>query len=54
MAALQPQMKAPQFKGTAVVGGQFKEVTASPLLLSLFFIKFVFINLFIIYFKFVR
>jgi len=29
MAGLQPQMKAPEFKGTAVVGGQFKEVSLS-------------------------
>ena len=27
MAMLQPQMKAPEFKGTAVVNGEFKEVT---------------------------
>ena len=26
MASLQPQMKAPEFKGTAVVNGEFKEV----------------------------
>jgi alkyl hydroperoxide reductase subunit AhpC len=26
MAGLQPQMKAPAFKGTAVVNGEFKEV----------------------------
>jgi len=29
MASLQPQMKAPEFKGTAVVNGEFKEIKLS-------------------------
>ena len=42
MAMLQPQMKAPEFKGTAVVNGEFKEVKID-FLPSSFFQNIVFL-----------
>ena len=38
MSMLQPQMKAPEFKGTAVVNGEFKEVKTNSLSLALLWV----------------